>query len=529
MPRPALAHVAGAFALLALALGVALPLSALAGRTLDAAGWRSLLEPEVLRLVLRTASQAAASTLLALTIGLPAAWALSRPELPLKGLWRALFVVPFVLPSLVAGVAVLAWLGPRGLLGVDLRDTWLILVLAHAFYNVGVVARIVGGHLEGASGRLSEAAATLGAGPLRRLLRITLPTAAPALLAAGSLVFLFCFTSFGVVLVLTPDPGFATLEVEVYRRIARSFDLSGASALALLQAVLVLTLAWPYLRAQARMARAVSRGADGFTAPKPVLTLAAVAPAAALTVLPLAALLLSTLRPPAGATLASAWRSLLTPSTVVGLTDAPSALFNSLRFGLLATVVALLLGGAVALAVERGGWRWLDGVGLLPWAVSAVTLGLGLLLVAPGVAASVWGIPLAHGLLATPLVARVVVSALAAVPRSLREAAATLGATPARTLWRVDLSLSRAAWASAAAFAFAASLGEFGAALLLRRPENSTLPVAIAERVGRPGAAAYAEALLLATILAVLVGVCVGVIDAVARASARGRGGSTPF
>ncbi len=525
MRRPPFAHALGALAAAALALGVLAPLAALVGRTVDAAAARTLVDPQLWGLVGRTTLQATASTAAALLLGAPAAWALSRPELPLRRLWRALFVVPFVLPSLVAATAVLAWVGPRGLLGVDLRDSWWIVILAHAFYNVGIVARIVGGHLEGATPRLLEAAAALGASPWRRAWRVTLPTAAPAIVASAALVFLFCFTSFGVILVLAPAPEFATLEVEVYRRVARTFDLGGASALALLQLALVLVLAQPYLRAQARMAHGVVRAAPTARGAIRWPALAAVAPAGLLVALPLAALFALAAAPPGGASLAGAVRSLTTPSRIVGLTDAPTAVANSLRFGLVATLLALLIGGAIAFAVERGGWRWLDAFGLLPWAVSAVTLGLGLLLVAPGLAASAWGVPLAHALLATPLVARVGVSALAAVPTAWREAAATLGASPWRVARRLDLPLTRAAWASAAAFAFAASLGEFGAALLLRRPETTTLPVAIAERLGRPGAGSYAEALALAALLAVLVGASVALID---RAGGRRRG-AEPF
>lgn len=513
MRPPAFAHALGVFAAIALAAGVLGPLLALALRTWDAGAGRTFLDPQVWGVVGRTTLQAAASTLGAVLLGAPAAWALARPELPLRRVWRALFVVPFVLPSLVAATAVLAWVGPRGLLGIDLRDGWWVIILAHAFYNVGIVARIVGGHLEGAAPRLLEAAAALGASPWRRAWRVTLPTAAPALVASAALVYLFCFTSFGVILVLAPAPTFATLEVEVYRRVARTFDLGGASALALLQLGLVLLLAQPYLRAQARMARGVARVAAPARGALRWPALLAVAPAGLLVALPLAALFALAAAPPGGASLSGAVRSLTTPSVVVGLTDAPTALANSLRFGVAATVMALLLGGAVALAVERGGWRWLDAFGLLPWAVSAVTLGLGLLLVAPALASGAWGVPLAHGLLATPLVARVGVAALAGVPRAWREAAATLGASPLRTLRRLDLPATRAAWASAAAFAFAASLGEFGAALLLRRPETTTLPVAIAERLGRPGAASYAEALALAALLALLVGLSVAAID----------------
>jgi thiamine transport system permease protein len=508
-------HALGLLAAASLLALVVAPLLALAFHAF-APGSLAVIGREAWGTIGRSTAQALASTLLATLLGLPAAWALAQPSLPGRRALRALFLIPFVLPSLVAATGMLALLGPRGLLGIDLTGTWTIVVLTHAFYNVGVVARIVAAHLEGAAPRLLEAAATLGAGPLRSALRITLPIAAPALVAAASLVFLFSFTSFGVMLVLAPAPTFATLEVEIYRRLARTFDLPGASALALLQLGLVLTIAQPWLRAQARSGRGVARAAHAAPAPRRAAALLAVAPAAIGVALPLLALAALALSPPGGASVAAAWSSLLTPSRVIGIADAKMALANSLRFAAVATTLALALGGALAIGAERGGWRWLDTLALLPWATSAVTLSLGLLLLAPGLITSAWGIPVAHALLAVPLVARSLSAALAAVPRGVREAAATLGATPARSLLRIDLPSTRAAWASGAAFAFAASLGEFGAALVLRRPENATLSVAIAERLGRPGAANFAEALLLSAALAGLVVVSVLAIDALA-------------
>ena len=521
MRAPRFAHALGLFGAAALTLGVLLPLAMLALRTLEAGAVALFFAADSWGVVGRSALQAAASTLAALLLGLPAAWALAQPRLPFERLWRAIFIVPFVLPSLVAATAVLAYFGPRGLLGIDLRDSWWIIVIAHAFYNVGVVARIVGQHLQGAAPRLLEAASTLGASPWRRALRITLPTARPALIAAAALVFLFSFTSFGVILMLAPHPTFATLEVEVYRKVARTFDLSGASALALLQLLLVLLIAQPYLRTQRRSGLELTRSRQhGQMGAPPLAALVAVLPPALLVLLPLAALLGLALSPPAGASMASVWASLNTPSRFIGITDLPTALGNSLRFGAAGAALALLVGASLAFAIVRGGWRWLDTLSVVPWAVSAVTLGLGVLLVAPSLAASAWGIPIAHALLATPLVTRIGVAALSTVPSGFREAAATLGASPWRTLWRLEWPLTRSAWAGALAFAFAASLGEFGAALLLRRPETVTLPVAIAERLGRPGAGPYAEALLLAALLALLVALSVALID---RLGGRGR------
>ena len=92
--------------------------------------------------------------------------------------------------------------------------------------------RVVGAFWAGLDPRLGDAAATLGAGPLQRHLRVTLPLLGPALASAASIVFLFCFTSFGVIVVLG-GLRFATLESEIYNQAARLFDLRTAAALAL--------------------------------------------------------------------------------------------------------------------------------------------------------------------------------------------------------------------------------------------------------------------------------------------------------
>ena len=140
--------------------------------------------------------QATVSTVLTLAAGLPLAWALSRFRFPGRSVIEALVLVPFVLPTVVVATAFVALLPD----GVE-RSVWAIL-LAHVFFNVAVVVRVVGAFWAGLDQRLWDAAATLGASPADRQLRLTAPLLAPALASAASIVFLFCFTSFGVILIL---------------------------------------------------------------------------------------------------------------------------------------------------------------------------------------------------------------------------------------------------------------------------------------------------------------------------------------
>jgi thiamine transport system permease protein len=522
MPSPPLARLAGALALLALALGIGVPWWALLREAGDPAGWRVLLEPRVWDRLGWTAMQAALSTLLALLLGLPAALAFGLVRVPGARWWRAAFTVPFVMPSVVAGLAVLAWFGPRGLAGLDLRNSLAIILVAHAVYNVGVVVRVVGGALEALAPRLHEAAAVLGATGPRRILRVTLPLAAPAALSAATLVFLFCFTSFGVILVLAPAPAFATLEVEIYRAVARRVDVTEAAALATLQLVVVMACTVFYTRAQRRLAARMPRAA---TPPPPPRTraaraavLAALLLAAGVTLLPPGALLLQALWPPgAAAPDLSAFARLARPADVIGVTDLATALRNSLWVAASATAMALTVGAAAAYGIASAGLRWLDALTLLPLATSAVTLGLGVLLAYPALAASPLAMPAAHALLALPFVVRALLPAWRALELEQGQAAATLGASPWRTLRRVELPQLVPALLTATGFAAAISLGEFGAALVLRRPETATLPVALFERLGRPGIARYQEALALAALLLVLTGLVVLVTEALAR------------
>jgi thiamine transport system permease protein len=188
--------------------------------------------------------QAVVSTVLTLLIGLPGAYVFARYRFPAKSLVLSLTSVPFVLPTLVVAAAFRALLGPAGLANTVLADhlpwlpqinidqtVWFIL-LAHVFYNYTLVVRLVGGFWSRLQPALVEAARTMGASPIRAFREVTLPLLMPAIFAAGLLVFVFCFTSFGVVLILG-GPRLATIEVEIYRQAVHIFNLPLAATLSI--------------------------------------------------------------------------------------------------------------------------------------------------------------------------------------------------------------------------------------------------------------------------------------------------------
>jgi thiamine transport system permease protein len=243
---------------------------------------------------------------------------------------------------------------------------------------------------------------------------------------------------------------------------------------------------------------------------------------AVLLLVPLVALVERSLRVGDGHGLA-AWRALGERSRLTGLFVAPTdAVWNSLRFAAVATVVAVVLGtlAAAALARSRGrGSRLVDAVLLVPLGTSAVTVGFGFLITLDRPPVDLRGsaalVPLAQALVALPFVVRTTLPVLRTIDGRMREAAAVLGAPPWRVWREVDLPLIARATAVAAGFAFAISLGEFGATTVIARVDAPTVPVAIDRLLGRPGSLTSAMAFAMSTILMVMTAVAVVLADRV--------------
>jgi len=482
------------------------PLLAIVERGLTGSGDSPLdvlTDPLTREVVWFTVWQATASTLLTLVVAMPAAYVLGRYRFRGRSVVSALTVVPFVLPTVVVALAFLAVLPDR------VERGWAPILAAHAFFNVAVVVRIVGTYWASLDPRLSEAAAMLGARPAIRFREVTLPLLAPALGAASAIVFLFSFTSFGVVLILG-GPRYSTIEAEIYNQAVRLFDLRAAAVLSLLQLACVLAAVWVATRLENRLVFLAPLRPEIDTL-RPVrarrdrLALGTGLGVLALFLgLPLAVLVERSLVAGGGHGL-DAYRALGDETSV--LLVAPwHAIGNSLVYATAATLIAVVVGGLAAYAVaDTRGSRILDALVLLPLGVSAVMLGLGFLIAfdTPPLdfRSAPWIVPVAQSLVAIPFVVRIVAPALRSIDPHQREAAALLGASPARVRREVDLPIVARALGVAAGFAFAISLGEFGATVFLARPDRPTLPVAIFRFLGRPGETNVAQAYALAVVL----------------------------
>lgn len=480
--------------------------------------------------------QALASTVLTLLVALPAAQVLARYEFRGRRVVQALATVPFVLPTVVVGSAFLALLGPRGPLGVNLGGTVWTILLAHVFFNHAVVVRTVGGLWEGLDPRTEEAARVLGASRWRSVREVTFPALRPAIASAAAITFLFTFTSFGVVRILG-GAGHATLEVEIYRQTADLLDLPVASVLALLQlgAVAALLVVQDHLERR-RSAAAVTLGGAprrrARTAGERAWVGGNLLALAVLLGGPLVVLVERSFRTGRGHSL-EAWRRLADGNGRSGLFVAPlDAVANSLRFAVAATVIAVALGALAAAALTRPGGRAaraLDAALLLPLGTSAVTVGFGFLIALDepvDLRASPWLVPLAQAVVALPFVVRTMTPVLRSIDDRLRQAAAVLGASPAQAWREVDLPLVRRALFVAAGFAFAISLGEFGATTVIARADTPTVPVAIDRLLGRPGSLNVSQAFALSVVLMVLTASAVLAVDRARRRDGAGRGGA---
>ncbi len=440
--------------------------------------------------------QAGATSVAALALGLPVAWVLARFDFPGRLLVLRTLMLPFVVPTLVAAMGVLALWGPHGVAvrlgGPNLQDTPWLLLYGNLFFNLCLVVRAAVQALGHVSATRVAAARTLGASPWRAFWRVEWPTIAPWLMSALCLVFLYCFSGFGLALLLGGQE-YATVEVEIYTLVAHELQLAQAGALALWMLVLTGVVALAYAAVERRLVASAS--ADTIARRNPVgaqwvwvgLALAVWALFCAAPLLAIAA----------GAVTAgtSAW-------AVVWQADTVQALWNTARFSTLAVALATVLGVSHAVAARHS--LWMRSLAFLPFVVSPVAVAFGLLLLYPHWTASFGLLVAAYALLAYPFVAQAVGSGLDSLPPNLLQAARCLGASPWRVFLRVSLPLLRPALRRGMAFAAATAVGEFAVTLFLSRPEWATLTTLIYTHLGRPGAANRESALVLACLLMVL-------------------------
>lgn len=461
---------------------------------LELQAWWDIAQDSYLRRrIAWTFIQALLTCVLALLLGVPLAFLLSRVEWPLRQAVARWVMLPFVVPTLVAAMGILAIWGDKGWLSLGKHPGPWLLLYGNVFFNLSVVIKAAMEGLAAISAHRLAAARTLGATRWRAFWRVEWPEMVPRLTSALCLVFLYSFGGFGLALLLGGQH-YATLEVEIYTLVAHELQLAAARRLALISlmglSLAVGLQAWLSLRLSTPLVQNPIAAVPVKTVMQRVALAIGLMGLFLLCGLPLLAVGLKTL-----AALPQLPSLLLDPET-------QGALRNTLGFSGAALVLSTLLGTCLAFAAHH--WPRLRWVLWLPLMVSPVTIAFGYLVAYPFASASMALLMGAYTLLAMPLVSHSVLNGLDALPRNPYLAARSLGASRWRAFWRVTLPALGPALRRGMAFALASCLGEFAVTLFLSRPEWTTLGTLIYQHLGRPGQTNFDAALLLSGLLLAL-------------------------
>ncbi|MDR1398369.1 MAG: iron ABC transporter permease [Treponema sp.] len=481
----------------------------------------------IFKVALFTVQQAVLSTILALALGLPGAWLVSR-ESRASVFLRSVTAIPFAMPSILVVLGFVLFFGNSGWVNRffmaisgekegPLRILYRpeAIILAHGFYNFPLIIRLVGDGLNRARKAYGPAAASLGASPFISSLTVLLPLALPSLMAALLLVFLYSFTSFAVVLVLGGGPAATTLAVEIYRYARLSLDMQSAGALAGVETLIALTVFAAYLFFERKTRGLVSDIRDRSVEPgkqRRSLLMDAFLVLyglfmAALALGPLVSVLVESLlyKPSRAAfpVISLRWWRALGEQSVPAL---GRSLFLAFSSATVACVLGALAAGAAKLAdLRKTGHSAMPALIRLfvsaPLVSSGVVLGLGyLILYGREQSRSFWAVVMIHAVTGLPFAFNAISEGLRSLPPSTLYAAEVSGASPLKALLTVAIPLSGRRLRSAWGFSAAISLGELNALLILGI-DYETLPLLIYRATGayRYGTACAAGVLLMAS------------------------------
>jgi thiamine transport system permease protein len=449
--------------------------------------------------------QAGASAALAVIVGLPGAYLVAKYRFRGRKLLFSLSAVPFCLPPLLVILSFILYYGNAGWIskalaflgyrrsgyGGILYSFWG-LVFVHAFYNFPIVIQNLGSLWARMPKSREEAARTLGAGRIRAFTAGTLPYLIPSLLQSASLIFLFCFFSFTIVLVFGGLTG-STLEVGIYRALRFANDRPMALSLALVQTSTALAVVAVFVWFGSRSTYAAKGFGNSPALRKPgkagkVLIAVYCLMIALFFLGPLAALAVEafTVRSSLAGTARFGldnFAHLLTGSTAL----LASATLNSLALSGSAAILATIIGFSLCMSLRLDPLKKEVGRGRkAAFGMWGIVLSLPLAL-SPAVVASGWSALFADGgrllvvagqtAMAWPFVARSLEAAFSALDRSKREAALVLGAKPAQAALLVDLPAILPSVLGAAAFAFSMTMGDANIPLMLGGGGSETLPL----------------------------------------------------
>jgi len=464
--------------------------------------------------------QAFLSTVFSIAFAFPAIYLFAKYEFKGSRILRSLVTIPFVLPTVVVGSAFTAAFARLNLDSgaLNLRHTVWAILIAHTFFNASIAIRIISTFWEGLNENPENQSRTLGSSRLSTFCQITLPRLRPAIFSAATTIFLFCLTSFGIILILG-GPKNSTIETEIWRQAIWRGDMSTASTFALIQLVFVILLSSILIRAEKKTTSDENLSNKIKRKPRKRTIVFHLTYLFCLFGVPIFILLERALN--LGDSNIFAFFTGLTKQTNVIPITPISSLWNSLQFALLAALIAVLIGILTSIVVVRGSKilsTFLNVSASIPLGVSAVTIGFGIFLAFNGPLANLrssqWMIPILHALLGVPFVVRSVVPSMRRIPTLFYENSKLLGVNPLKSWFNIDFKLSYRSFLVGGGFSFAISLGEFGATSFLpRNPDTLTAPLVIYRLLSTPGDELRGQAMALSVILAGITSLSIFLIE----------------
>lgn len=472
----------------------------------DVLGWfESLNENFISNGVLEfTIWQATLSMVFTLAIGIPIAWQLGRYKWPFESLIRSLLTMPFVMPSIIAAMGFMHIIGQDGL---DIRsnpNTWFAtLIIAHAWFNIALVIRFCEPILSTLDPNLEEQIRLLPAGKTRwgRIRNLWGPILIPSIAAAACMTFVFSFTSFALVRWITL--GENTLESMMAElgssagisgyMVAKNEVILGAS---IIQFAILLFALWLMSTLQHKRQNTLPQSSKEIVKSENKKGWFVILPAILFAIVPLLTLVISSFRiRKTESGVSEEYWSLEGWEYAFAATDSlPSAwdaLANSVGYAIVTLLIALPLGWILAQTINDIEKRnpklgkLLDVFSMLPFAVSSVMIGLGVMLgmikINPGFFYKLWFTPvIAHVMITTPFVVRIILPALRSIDPSYDECARTLGISKMKRFFTIKVPLLRGSIIVSSIFIIAMSMGEFGASWVVTRNSDwTTLPIMI--------------------------------------------------
>jgi sulfate/thiosulfate transport system permease protein len=212
-PRLGGASLGRGFVTAYLSLIVLIPIAALVAQSTDGglgAFWTAVTSPQAIAALKLTLIAAMIVVVVNIVTGTAIAWVLVRDSFPGKPIVNSVIDLPFALPTVVAGITLLALYGPNSPVGIDVAFTRAGVVMALLFVTLPFVVRAVQPVLLELDQDMEEAAASLGAGPLTIFRRIVFPNLRPAILAGAALAFARAIGEIGSLVLISGDLPFKT-------------------------------------------------------------------------------------------------------------------------------------------------------------------------------------------------------------------------------------------------------------------------------------------------------------------------------